>query len=45
MVDDLVELFEVDCWADRAVVDLQLVLKWLKQELILEVVRVSENQM
>ena len=31
MVDDLIELFEVDSRADRAVVDLELILKGLKQ--------------
>ena len=44
MVDDLIELFEVDRWADWAVVDLQLVLEGLEQEFILEVVRISEDQ-
>ena len=45
MVDDLIELFEVDSWADRAVVDLELILKGLKQEFILKIVGVSEDQM
>ena len=43
MVDDLIELFKVDSWADRTVVDLELVLEGLKQEFILEVVRVSQD--
>ena len=45
MVDDLIELFEVDSWADRAVVDLQLILEGLKQEFILKVVWVSKDKM
>ena len=30
MVDDLIELFKVDSWADRTVVDLELVLEGLE---------------
>ena len=43
-VDDLVELFEVDRWVDRAVVHLQRVLKRLQKQFVVEQVRICKDQ-
>ena len=44
-IDDMVKFLEVHGRVDWAVVDLEVVLEWLQEQLVVEMIRVSQDEL